>query len=128
MLLLKIYQAVYVLANLANAQEAHQALILSNRDILLSLKTCLELKAGIRRPAVSCILELARNHPERRKDFNEAGIVSTLRYICDGSAGVSISPGSRSLHGHHSAMEDDKDIIDQARAALDWLHGDAYVS
>jgi len=121
-----VLQAAYVLANLANAHESHQESILSHPEILSSLRTCLaESKSDIRRPAVACILELARNHPERQKEIADAGIVSTLRHICEWTGAMSMSPGGRALQGHHSIIaEDDRDMIDQAKAALDWLeHG-----
>jgi hypothetical protein len=77
---------------------------------------------------VACVLELARTNPKKRKEIADAGIVSTLRHICDWTGGVTISPGGRTA-AHHGVMEDDKDVIDQARMALDWLeHGEVYVT
>ncbi|KAJ7590838.1 ARM repeat-containing protein [Mycena floridula] len=118
-----VLQAAYVLANLANAHESHQESITSHREILVALQRCIaESKTEIRRPAVACILELARNHPERRKVLADAGIVSTLHHICEWGGGMSLSPGGRpmSLSGHPIVAED-RDLIDQAKLALDWL-------
>ncbi|KAJ6617124.1 armadillo-type protein [Mycena sp. CBHHK59/15] len=126
-----VLQATYVLANLANGCEAHQDLILAHPQILASLRACLaECKPDIRRPAVSCILELARTNPKRRRALMDAGIVSTLRHICHpagppGAIASSTSPGGRTFV--LTAMDDDRDVIEQARTALDWLeHGEAY--
>ena len=104
--------------------------------ILPSLKTCLTDKSDIRRPSVWCIRELVRGNALARKAVTDAGFTSTLRHICERHGGsvmtinVSSSPTGR-LHSHpHSVMaEDDKEIIQQAREALDYLeHGDAYLS
>lgn len=121
-----LIQAAFVLANLANGHESHQDLIMSHPKLLASLRNCLaDSKAEARRPAVACVLELVRNNPKRRKDIIDAGIVSTLRHICEWSGGLTMSPGGRSLQHHSSgALEDDRDTIDNARLALDWLeHG-----
>jgi len=120
-----VLQAARVLANLANGTETHQNLILSHPQILLSLRSCLaDAKVEARRPAVGCVLELARTNPRRRKELIDAGIVSTLRHICEWTGGVSVSPGGRMAH----ILDDDKDVVDKARTALDWLeHGGATV-
>ena len=80
---------------------------------------------------MSFVLELARTNPKRRKEFADAGIVSTLKRICEWPAGVSVGggtgpggpglgPGARRMSmGHHH--HHDEDVIVQARAALDWL-------
>jgi hypothetical protein len=119
-------QATHALANLANGHEAHQNAILSRPQILISLRSCLaDARVETRRPAVACILELARKNPKRRKELVDAGIISTLKRISEWSGGVSSSPGGRAL-GHHAVAEDEKDVVDQARLALDWLeHGGA---
>jgi len=123
--LLIFSQAAQVMANLANGYENHQDLIISNPQILKALRSCMsEAKVEARRPAVSCILYLIRANPQRRQEFQDTGIISTLRHMCDWSGGVSISPGGRML-GHHHFIEDDKEVIDLAREALDRLdHGD----
>ncbi|KAF8994082.1 hypothetical protein BDQ17DRAFT_1109215 [Cyathus striatus] len=39
----------------------------------------------------------------------------------------SVSGHAHGVHGHHSAMEDDRDVVGPARRALEWLeHGDSY--
>jgi armadillo repeat-containing protein 8 len=43
--------------------------------------------------------------------------------MCDWSGGVSLSPGGR-ITGHHHVVEDDKEVIELARQAVDLLdHG-----
>jgi hypothetical protein len=43
--------------------------------------------------------------------------------MCDWSGGVSLSPGGR-MSGSHHVIEDDKEVINLARQAVDWLdHG-----
>lgn len=118
------FKAACVLANLANGHEKHQGLILSHPKVLVALRSCLaECKSEIRRPAIGCIKELVINNPRKHKVIIDAGIVSTLRHISEWSG--ALSPGGRSLQGHHSvAMDDDRDILEQARQALDCLeHG-----
>ncbi len=47
----------------------------------------------------------------------ETGILSTLRHICEWSGG-----GLTMSHAHtSSAIEEEKDIIEHARLALNWL-------
>ncbi|KAK0479999.1 armadillo-type protein [Armillaria novae-zelandiae] len=113
-----VLQAASLLANLANGSDVQQELILSCPKILVSLKVCLaESKPEIRRPAVGCILELARRSSKGRKEMVENGILSTLRHICEWSGG-----GLTMSHAHtSSAIEEEKDIIEHARLALDWL-------
>ncbi|SJL09728.1 uncharacterized protein ARMOST_13109 [Armillaria ostoyae] len=113
-----VLQAASLLANLANGSDVQQDLILSCPKILVSLKACLaESKPEIRRPAVGCILELARRSSKGRKEMVETGILSTLRHICEWSGG-----GLTMSHAHtSSAIEEEKDIIEHARLALNWL-------
>ncbi|KXN82010.1 O-methylsterigmatocystin oxidoreductase [Leucoagaricus sp. SymC.cos] len=204
-------QATHVLANMINGSEAHRNQIAAYPNLLANLRTCLaEGKAEVKKPATSCIHQLARNSKGRRAII-EAGIISTLRHLCEwsgsgmssatisspisvGSPGVSIAAGGRGLgpggrnwgptvgmnigashghsqsqshlgsgywsgsshvlphyphyphsvfHSHHAlsgvyqphsaahqhgtAMEDDKEVVHIARAALDWLErGDSY--
>ena len=74
----------------------------------------------VRRPAVSCVWELIRANPQRRQEFQDAGITSTLRHMCDRSGAASLSPGGRAGH----VAEDDKKVIEIAREAVDLLdHG-----
>jgi hypothetical protein len=76
-------------------------------------------KSDTRCPLLSCILALVQFNTRRKHELAEAGIISTLRHICDWTAGVSVSmsPG-----GHHRIhMEDDKDAVKLARSTLDIL-------
>ncbi|KAJ3568008.1 hypothetical protein NP233_g5999 [Leucocoprinus birnbaumii] len=212
-----ILQATKLLGNLINGNETHQNQIASCTKLLVNLRTCLaEGKTEVKKPASACIHQLARNSRGRRAII-EAGIIPTLRHICEwsgsgmspsapspivGSPGLSlsgrgISPGgknwgspaggpsiggggashtssshphslglgssvpwnggSSSSHGfphlphyphsvfnahhtmpsvyqphsaahqHGTAMEDDREVVQNARAALDWLErGDSY--
>lgn len=115
-------QATCVLANLANGQESHQSTIMNQPQILDALRTILsEAKVHSKRPAISCIFELIRADPQKTlKPLNDAGIVSTLRHISGWTGGVGISPGGRSA-GHGMAIEEDGEVIAQARMALEWL-------
>jgi len=205
-----------LLANLINGNESQQNQIASHPNLLTSLRTCLaEGKSDAKKPATSCIRQLAHN-PKGRRAITDAGIISTLRHLCEWSGsgmspatvtspisigspvsgiGVSTTPGGRGLspggrnwgssvgagtsgshayphshshglgaghwtgptshllhhyphhslhHGHHTVpsiyqphsaahqhgntMDDDKEVVHNARAALDWLErGDTYV-
>jgi hypothetical protein len=115
-------QAACVLANLANGQAAQKELIFANRQILACLRACLsDYKMDVRRPAVACVLELTRTDPKRsRREFSEAGITSTLRHICEWTGGVGVSPTGRGQHWN-MFIEDDREVVDQARQALSLL-------
>lgn len=126
-----VHQAVCLLGNLANSTP-HQRLILSHSRILASLRSCLvDAKVQIRRPAAACILELARGNPgpRSRKELQEAGIDSTLRHICEhygysgggGSFGGGGSPIARVGSGFQMGKEDDGEVKEKAREALQWL-------
>lgn len=80
-------------------------------------------KVEVRLPAVNCVFQLIRNNPKRIREFHESGIVSTLRHISDRIGAVSLSPGGVGrLHGHHHhGVDDDKEISERARLAVDWL-------
>ncbi|KAL0946370.1 hypothetical protein HGRIS_012601 [Hohenbuehelia grisea] len=89
-----IHQAICVLGNLLNVSDSYQKLIITHPSILRSLRACLgHTKPEIRRPAVSCLLELVRASPESRKEIIDAGIPASLKHICEWSAGVVGSPG-----------------------------------
>ncbi|KAI0929233.1 hypothetical protein AcW1_006226 [Taiwanofungus camphoratus] len=112
-----LLQAVCVVANVANSPP-HQNSILSNSRILASLKTCLvDAKAEVRRPAISCVLELAKANPRSHKELHDAGIDSTLRHMCEYSGGLGGSPARRFAMG----KEDDSEVQEKARDALHWL-------
>jgi hypothetical protein len=103
---------------------------------------------------VACVLELAHSDARGRKMIVDAGFVGTLRRISEfsghggsgvgtvtggnvgagvggigigvgGNAGASVGVGG--LGAMRGVLEDDRDVVDQARMALDWLeHGDVY--
>ena len=82
---------------MSNGTYEQQDLILSYPNLLSALQVCLsEAKAEVRGPAVSCILELVSKNPRRKKAMNEAGIVSTLKRLCEwsGHGGTSVGRGS----------------------------------
>lgn len=84
-------------------------------------------KVAVRRPAVNCAAQLIKN-PKWIRQFHESGIVSTLRHISEGGT-VSLSPGGvgRILHGHyHDGADDDKEISERARLAVDQLEHGSY--
>jgi hypothetical protein len=74
------------------------------------------------------VLELAKHSSQKRRVLNDAGLAITLKHISGwSSSAVSMSPGSWSNIHHSAAMEDSKEVLEQARIALDWLeHGDVY--
>lgn len=81
-----VLQSTSALANLANGTSEQQDKIVRHPQLLSALQVCLaESAAAIRRPAVSCILALAESNPKRRKEMAEAGIVGSLRSLCDWS-------------------------------------------
>lgn len=203
-----VLQAAFAVANLANGTHDQQDMIMHYPDMLTSLQACLaESTSAVRRPSVSCVLTLAQSNPRRRKEMVDAGIVGTLKRLCEwsghsahahghahGSMGMSLSPtsggggghwggrsparsppsnhvtvpptgvygswaGSGSMHHHHHshslahhgpgtgrgqalghashqswssshmALEDDRDVIQRARTALDWLErGETYIT
>lgn len=118
-------QAVYVLGNLSNSP-AHQQSILVHPRILPSLRHCLiDAKVEVRRPAASCILELVRSNPQHR-ELHEAGIDTTLRHICDHSGLLGSSPTVRmAALGYQMGVEDDREVKEKCREALQWLEHSA---
>ncbi|KAJ7080440.1 ARM repeat-containing protein [Mycena epipterygia] len=125
-----VLQATYVLANLSNGAAAFQAHLLASAPLLAALRRVLADRAPhIRRPAVSAVLELARTSTAARRALGDAGVGATLRQM---SAGYHAGTVGREAVGggggqRGTAMDDDKDVIEQARMALDWLeHGEAY--
>ncbi|KAI0373038.1 ARM repeat-containing protein [Pilatotrama ljubarskyi] len=113
--------AVFVLANVANSP-AHQKSILAHPRILGRLRDCLvDAKVEIRRPAVSCVLELARQNPRSYRELHETGIDATLRHMLEHTTHVSSSPTLRFAAGRQMGAEDDLEVQDKARQALHWL-------
>ena len=109
----------------------------------------------VRKPIVGCLLELAHSDEKGRKVIVEAGFVGTLRRICEfsgagiggggggggmggaaGGAGGGVGAnggggggGGGTGVGTRGVLEDDRDVVEQARMTLDWLeHGDVYSS
>ncbi|KAJ7506146.1 ARM repeat-containing protein [Mycena galericulata] len=127
-----VLQATYVLANLSNGAATYQSHLLAAPALLAALRSVLADRAPhIRRPAVSAVLELARTSTAGRRALGQAGVASTLRQMCSaGSSGFGspvrdVGGAGGGLRG--TAMDDDRDVIEQARTALDWLeHGEVY--
>ncbi|KAI0672837.1 ARM repeat-containing protein [Trametes maxima] len=121
-----VLQAMFVLANVANSP-ARQKSILSHPRILGKLRDCLvDAKVEIRRPAVSCVAELARQNPLSHRELHEAGIDATLRHMLEYTAHVSASPTLRFGVGRPMGIEDDLEVQDKARQALHCIeHGGA---
>ncbi|RPD80440.1 ARM repeat-containing protein [Lentinus tigrinus ALCF2SS1-7] len=121
-----VLQAVFVLANMANSA-AHQRSILADSRILKCLRDCLiDAKVEIRRPAISCVLELVRQNPRSHRELHEAKIDSTLRHMCEHTLHVSASPTTLRLGGgRQMGAEDDLEVQDKARQALHWLEHNA---
>ncbi|KAF7308047.1 hypothetical protein MKEN_01167000 [Mycena kentingensis (nom. inval.)] len=150
-----VLQAAFLLGNLANCPSMHGALV-KDTALLGALRTVLaERGPGVRQPIVRVVLELARGSTAGRRALVDAGVAGTLRRVCSahvgvgvgspvgagagvgslrtrrestasaGGAGRAVSPSvPRHAHGH---MEDDREVIDQAKTALDWLeHGETY--
>ena len=96
-----VLQSTSALANLANGTPEQQDSIVRHPFLLSALQSCLaESAAAVRRPAVSCILALAESNPKRRKEMAEAGIVGSLRSLCDWSG----HPPSQPHDGHSSSI------------------------
>ncbi|KAF9030867.1 ARM repeat-containing protein [Hymenopellis radicata] len=111
-------QAVSLLANLANGYSDEADILLTSSNVLPALQTCLsEPRAEIRRPAVGCILQLARTSSRARAGMLELGLESTLRHMTEWNGG-----GLTMTHGHaEAARDEEKLIVDEARHALEIL-------
>ena len=117
-------------ANIANSP-AYQRFLLGDARLLSRLRECLvDAKVEIRRPAVSCVLELARSNPLAHRELHEAGIDSTLRHMCEHVHGSAVGTSPTSLRlgagGRHTmGAEDDLEVYDKALQALRWLERSA---
>lgn len=114
---------MYLLGNLANSP-IHSHEILASSRILHSLRLCLvDAKVDVRRPAVTCVLELIRANPGSHQELHDAGIDSTLRHMCD-YGGVLLASSPTSRFAHPLGVEDDREVKEKARTALTRLqHG-----
>ncbi|ESK87533.1 armadillo repeat protein [Moniliophthora roreri MCA 2997] len=193
-------QATFTLANLSNGSPSQQALILSHPPLLRAIRNVLAesgrgFEGGdVRKPAVGAVLALAKGcagvvssagsshgfggdaskvitSARCRKEMSEAGVLGTLKRICESQGGVvgvgigmvhhhphhhPTSAGSKVGLGHshsysatpaisggpstspttpthshlvaHAAplMDTDKEVVELARSALDWLDHDVY--
>lgn len=101
-----VSQATFALANLSNGTSEQQDLLVRYPHLLETLQYCLsEGSASIRRPSVSCVLNLIKKNPRRRKDMLDAGIVATLKRICEWSGhAIGIPHKSYHSHGHSSSI------------------------
>lgn len=78
---------------------------------------------------VGCVFELAQSDVEGRRLMVEAGLVGPLRRICEfgggagtGVGGAGAGAGAGAGHGGvRGVLEDDRDVVEQARMALDLL-------
>lgn len=112
-----LLQATCLLANLANGSSQRQVIITSDRRIMASVRTCLvESNVDVRRPAASCVLQLAKNS-RCQKVLRDEGFDSTLRHMCDFGGGGMIS-GSPGPLCHQMGVEDDAGVKEKAREAL----------
>ena len=95
----------------------HQNEILAHPRILHSLRQCLvDAKVDVRRPAVSCVLELVRANPHSHHELHEAGIDMTLRHMCDYGGGLVASSPTTSTFP--MGVEEDSEVREKAREAL----------
>lgn len=101
-----VLQSTFALANLANGTHEQQDIIVKYPNLLSALQLCLsESTSAVRRPAVSCILTLVESNPKRRKEMAEAGIVASLRSLCEWSGHPPSQPHEGyHRHGHSSSI------------------------
>ena len=118
-----ILQATYVIANLANGSSAQRALILHHPPLLRVIGTVIaDFPRGFeggdaRKPAIGTILTLAKGCatvisspidtgattitiPQCRQIMIDAGVVGTLRRICESQGGI-VGVGIGHHHHHH---------------------------
>ncbi|KAI0318921.1 ARM repeat-containing protein [Amylostereum chailletii] len=109
-----LLQAAYALSNLANGSLDHQDQILAHTRLLKAVRACLvDAPMEVRRAAVSCVLELARDG-DKHTELHEAGIVSTLRHVCDytGAMTASTTPGQHGV---------EREVKEKARRAMSFI-------
>ncbi|CAK5284745.1 unnamed protein product [Mycena citricolor] len=102
--------ATCVVANIANTGTPYHAHLLSSPALLRALRSVLaDAGIAVRRPAVHAILELARGSAAARRALAEAGVRGTLAVLVRGG----------------STGAEERDVVEQAKMALDWLeHGE----
>jgi hypothetical protein len=109
------------LANIANGSREEQDFIFAHPHIIHAMHDCMiDAKSDTRCPLISCILSLVQSNIRRKHELTEAGIISTLRHMCDWTAGVSVSMSPGGRH-HRIHMDDDKEAVKLARSVLDLL-------
>lgn len=109
------------LANIANGSREEQDFIFAHTHIIHAIHDCMtDAKSDTRCPLISCILSLVQSNIRRKHELTEAGIISTLRHMCDWTAGVSVSMSPGGRH-HRIRMDDDKEAAKLARSVLDVL-------
>ncbi|KAG2368491.1 armadillo-type protein [Suillus spraguei] len=107
------------LANIANGSREEQDFIFAHAHIIHAMHDCMtDAKSNTRCPLISCILTLVQSNVRRKHELTEAGIISTLRHMCDWTAGVSVSMSPRH---HRIHMDEDKEAAKLARSVLDLL-------
>lgn len=109
------------LANIANGSREEQDFIFAHTHIIHAMHDCMtDAKSNTRCPLISCILSLVQSNIRRKHELTEAGITTTLRHMCDWTAGVSVSMSPGGRH-HRIRMDDDKEAAKLARSVLDVL-------
>jgi armadillo repeat-containing protein 8 len=96
-----VVQATYVIANMANGHPKDTMEIVKHGAFLEALRTVIaERGSDVRRPAVSCILNLVQERDqvkERRRTLVRAGVADTLRRVCEWAPITSAVSGSRPM-------------------------------
>ncbi|KAG0707819.1 ARM repeat-containing protein [Suillus ampliporus] len=109
------------LANIANGSREQQDFIFAHAHFIHAIHDCMtDAKSDTRCPLISCILSLVQSNIHRKHELAEAGIITTLRHMCDWTAGVSVSMSPGGRH-HRMHMDDDKEAVKLARSVLDLL-------
>ncbi|TFK46722.1 ARM repeat-containing protein [Heliocybe sulcata] len=116
--------AVALLSNIANGSKKYQDQILAHEELLSAIRNCLiDRNLEVRKPAMVCILQLSKSNLRSQQALRDANIHSVLQRMTDHSRGINLSPGG--LGRHHLGVEDNLDVRELAREALEWLeHGE----
>ncbi|KAG6334987.1 hypothetical protein ID866_4101 [Astraeus odoratus] len=90
--------ATHVLGHIANGSHSQQNLIFTHPHILDGMYRCLEdARPGTRVPLVACLLTLLGTDPGRKRDFADAGFLTTLRHLCERTGSVQKNGTRRAL-------------------------------